>query len=385
MLRFLNKPKRVLTLAIGACVLAAASSAWGADATVLDTDPNVDGLGFGKTDPFAYGGVYSQDATAVFNGNDLLVQTQDGASFNTGAGISVPVSNGENGINQSLDGGANQDVNPDVPNATPANSVFTTIGNASGKIENGNVIRYSMWVRSDPNNPITKAPQIEPVFKLEFWKEALSTFAHPDPGAQPLYGDKIVDTDQHLGQGIWIDLNNNGSVIDAAAAGQGRIRTVNTTAWTLIEVQYVVDDLDWFGIGDDVYTVADVEEVRGVMFWGDFVNTNLADGGSLWFDNIKMEVFKNQASVTANTSPDPTLSEGGTPGDFDGDDDVDGNDFLLIQRGIGSTTDASDIEDFKNNFGTSVPAAGAVPEPTTIALMLVGLGASAIHRRRRAA
>ena len=44
-------------------------------------------------------------------------------------------------------------MNLDAPNPTPANSVFTTIGNPSGKLENGNVIRFSAWYRKDPQEP----------------------------------------------------------------------------------------------------------------------------------------------------------------------------------------------------------------------------------------
>lgn len=368
-----------------------------ADATPLDTDVNVDGLNFTGTDPFAYGGAYSQDATAVFNGNDILVQTQNGISGNTGAGISVPVSNGENGINQSLDGGANDVVNPDVPNSTAANSVFATIGNVSGKLENGNVVRYSMWVRSDPVNPITKAPQIEPVLKFEYWKEALSTFADNGNGTfqpQPYFADKILDTDQHQTKGVWIDVDNSGTVADATAAADGRVRTVNTASWTLVEVQHVVNDAEWLGIGDDPYTVADVEEVRGVMFWGDFANTNLTNGGSLWFDNIKMEVFKNLASVTPNTSPNPSLSEGGVPGDFDNDQDVDADDLADWRTAFGETAvgdadgDAdSDGNDFliwqRNLTGPlAAQAVSAVPEPASAALLAGAALALAAWRRR---
>jgi hypothetical protein len=358
-----------------------------ADATPLDTDINIDGLSFTGTDPFVFGGAYSQDATAVFNGNDILVQTQNG--IGGGAGISVPVSNGENGINQSLDG---ETVNPDVPNATAANSVFATIGNVSGKLENGNVLRYSMWVRSDPNNPVTIAPQIEPVFKFELWKEALSTFADTNGGQpQPFFGDKIFDTDQHFAEGIWIDLDNNGSVIDAAAAGTGRIRTINTTSWTLIEVQHVINDANWLGIAEDIYTVADVEEVRGVMFWGDFANTDLTNGGSLWWDNAKMEVFKNLAAVTPNTNPNPTLSEGGAPGDFDNDQDVDATDLGLWRTAFGATAvgDADDDNDsdgadfliWQRNFDP--PGFAAVPEPMSASLLAVGLASIVAGLRRR--
>ncbi len=393
-----------LTCAASAIFIASPATVYAANATVLDTDPNPDGLGFGLTDAFAYG-TFGQDATAVYQGNDILVQSVTGVSGNTGAGISVPVSNGENGIDVSFDGPVNEDQNDDPQNTTAPNPVFGTIGNATvtdplhgqvAKLQNGNVVRYSMWVREDPNNPITAAPQIEPVLKFEFWKQGLGSVADTTGGvAQPSYGDKIVDTDQHLGQGIWIDLDKNGSVIDGAAADQGRIRTVNTTSWTLIEATYEVNDAEWFGIADDLYTVADVEEVRGVMFWGDFANTPL--GGSLWFDNIQVEVFANAAAVTPNTSPDPALSEG-SDADFNGDGSVDGADLLTWQRGFGKAgailadgdsdfdadVDGADLANWKMQFGGGAAAvvAGAVPEPSSFLLAAAGFVAAGMVRRR---
>lgn len=67
------------------------------------------------------------------------------------------------------------------------------------------------------------------------------------------------------------------------------------------------------------------------------------------------------------------------PGDFDGDGDVDGADFLGWQR-----TDPSQIAVWQSNYGTmsSVAANGAVPEPTSIVLAGLALSAIGISVRR---
>ena len=159
---------------------------------------------------------------------------------------------------------------------------------------------------------------------------------------QPFYGDKVFDQDQHGGAiGIpvadkaqWIDFNGDGVVIDGAAAGEGRVSQISTGAWTLVESLYTVNDGDWLGIGDDIYTVADIEEIRAVMFLGDFAGTNLTgdgDGGNMLVDNILVEVFRNAGSVTANTNPNPTLSEGLT-GDFNMDGKVDAADYVVWRK-----------------------------------------------------
>jgi hypothetical protein len=84
--------------------------------------------------------------------------------------------------------------------------------------------------------------------------------------------------------------------------------------------------------------------------------------------------------------------------DFDGDLDVDGNDFLIWQRGLGTGTanadgntdgdtdvDATDLANWKAAFGLPVPpavsAAAAVPEPACASLLAIGLGV--LVRRRR--
>ena len=61
------------------------------------------------------------------------------------------------------------------------------------------------------------------------------------------------------------------------------------------------------------------------------------------------------------------------PGDFNGDNVVDGRDFLIWQRGQSSSPQSSsDLENWQTNFGMSeLIAAAAVPEPQSI--VLVGL------------
>ncbi len=74
-----------------------------------------------------------------------------------------------------------------------------------------------------------------------------------------------------------------------------------------------------------------------------------------------------------------------TPGDFDNDGDVDGDDFLAWQRSFGSEFDASDLADWQSNYGNGGPLASAntVPEPSTAALVGFSLLGVSLRSRRR--
>jgi hypothetical protein len=68
---------------------------------------------------------------------------------------------------------------------------------------------------------------------------------------------------------------------------------------------------------------------------------------------------------------------GSVPGDFDGDGDVDGRDFLTWQR----NPSVGNLSDWKSNYGSgSLTAAVTVPEPAT-ALLFVALGTLLAARR----
>ena len=88
----------------------------------------------------------------------------------------------------------------------------------------------------------------------------------------------------------------------------------------------------------------------------------------------------------SNTALSPSqflFAAPGLPGDFNGDEKVDGNDFLVWQRGFSTGEyDASDLADWKANFGQP-PGVSAIPEPTTLGLASLGLAATSLARRRR--
>lgn len=83
-------------------------------------------------------------------------------------------------------------------------------------------------------------------------------------------------------------------------------------------------------------------------------------------------------SITYTFAADPNP---GTPGDFDDDGEVAGDDFIVWQRLFGETLDADDLAHWQANFA---PAHGlsVVPEASSVALAVVGLLASTMRRRR---
>ena len=100
-----------------------------------------------------------------------------------------------------------------------------------------------------------------------------------------------------------------------------------------------------------------------------------------------VQVFSPGGNTKASTSSTGTFSvvpfiPSINDADFDGDNDIDGADFLILQRGMGAGTNATgdangdgqvngaDVEIFKSQFG-GAPSASAVPEPGAWALAIV--------------
>jgi T5SS/PEP-CTERM-associated repeat protein len=93
---------------------------------------------------------------------------------------------------------------------------------------------------------------------------------------------------------------------------------------------------------------------------GIFANENLPalTAGLKW----ELEYTQNSASLTVVE---------GSDGDFDGDGDVDGRDFLVWQR----NPSVGDLADWQSNYGVApiTSASTAVPEPANALLIAVGL------------
>lgn len=88
-------------------------------------------------------------------------------------------------------------------------------------------------------------------------------------------------------------------------------------------------------------------------------------------DNFMLEIFGSNA-------------EEDVPGDFDGDGDVDGRDFLIWQRG--GTTPALDpglLAEWQNAYVGQLSAINSVPEPSALLLAMLGLPCLMSRGRRR--
>lgn len=97
------------------------------------------------------------------------------------------------------------------------------------------------------------------------------------------------------------------------------------------------------------------------------------DSGTLTFAVTGFDDFDFLGIHTENDDYTLQLTVAGssTPGDFDGDGDVDGRDFLIWQRGDSPVPlSAVDLADWQTNYGDGAPAAlTVVPEPGTFVLL----------------
>jgi len=186
----------------------------------------------------------------------------------------------------------------------------------------------------------------------------------------------LADSEATLVGDLVGDLLLSGSIL-ALTVGQDAgtldvIGEINLSSSTL-DLEYSSGIFAQMG---DTYEILD--STQAIV--GTFANASSQvsdDNGQIW------DIMYNASSVwvTATGSTVPAI-----PGDFDGDGDVDGSDFLSWQRGVSPVPGSpGDLDDWEMNYGMSnaVAAVSAVPEPSTLAIVFVALACCPRRRKDR--
>jgi hypothetical protein len=142
-------------------------------------------------------------------------------------------------------------------------------------------------------------------------------------------------------------------------------------------------ELDAAGMDNDVDGTDQIEPED----WRQFSVNGVAPAGaaSVRVSASGVGMFDTSVNPQSAFFDDFSLTLAGSPGDQDGNGIVDGNDFLLIQRGLGSTTTPATLQEWKDNFGAGAAGAvaGTVPEPATLIVAASAALAGALAARRR--
>lgn len=173
----------------------------------------------------------------------------------------------------------------------------------------------------------------------------------------------------------------------------------NASSEVVIQLDVVGDQLSGYAwLADDPAGKPAEPQVTALATeWAPIFTAGLAGIAYAEDEDNTVGIFRYAAAQDT-----PFVDANPSNGDFDGDNDVDGADFLIWQRGLGLTgqpdattgdadddgdVDANDLALWKSHFGgpPAVAAIGAVPEPASLALLAGGgLAIAAIRWRRRA-
>ncbi|NOZ73675.1 MAG: PEP-CTERM sorting domain-containing protein [Chloroflexi bacterium] len=211
-------------------------------------------------------------------------------------------------------------------------------------------------------------PQVVTATSLE-WNDPDSgryTFTSAFPDDLSTYGIPGAQTDWQ--KDPTPEFTNSARFLNAdiAAAGQNNDNIGGAPISTVID--------------DDIINalITDVNN-RGLRF-GPLANAQ-ASNWTIWGQRVEQQ--RNRPDLVPYLEVTIEIDAG--PGDFDEDGSVDGNDFLVWQRG-GSPNGATagDLNEWETNYGAaaSTAAVASVPEPTSGLLFLMGVS-GLLGRRRR--
>ncbi len=225
------------------------------------------------------------------------------------------------------------------------------------------------------NVPYNAQDLIQPVFNPN--NDQGHTFIDNQPPGEPFFEeevaaiyDMVVNTSDEFGpdvyrHGVALDSTQHASItIEGQETATGYILEMSlpwAVAMDFEDASYIPQENDVHGLGfilvsfDDVRVGATPDHATLYTDFGEGLNTI-------------------GAPTTWNTV---TLVAGAADADIDDDGDVDGQDYLAIQR-----TDPSLISQWESEYPGAVAVVNAVPEP--ISIMLFGLGSLLLvgHTRR---
>ncbi|MEQ8211574.1 MAG: PEP-CTERM sorting domain-containing protein [Lacipirellulaceae bacterium] len=168
--------------------------------------------------------------------------------------------------------------------------------------------------------------------------------------------------------------------------GAETMRTFLFTSTTGVTADTIDNDITELGGDDYLINRANDTNPEGDEQWTtrsvpNFYTSTLADVGQTVYFGMR---FLDESNGDGLLFPridliNLAVGDGSTPGDQDGDLDVDGTDFLIYQRDDGS---AQGLMDFQDNYGTEAPSIASVPEPSSLALLiLIGTSCTACRWR----
>lgn len=227
--------------------------------------------------------------------------------------------------------------------------------------------------------------------------EDLSTTGDGTPvgagGYDSAWGDLDRDGDQDL-----IDTNN--STFNSTIPTPERVYVNNASSngnhWLYVDL--VGPTYDTTGLGSILYATVNEGTSQEVTYRRE-ANTNI---GTFNQSDLPVHFGLGTASVVNELLirwPDGTkqgvydvatnqyLTVQYLPGDYDGNGVVGAGDYVVWRNGLGTTYQTSDYAVWRTNFGQSLPgagqgASGAVPEPASIALLLIAFSVR-VRRRQR--